>query len=203
MNERDDRMERRVRALSDRQRETLARLLERQAPGECRLVAYIVAQPDGPSPDESTLRDSVALSLPAPMRPADYVFLDALPLTPTGKVDRRALPPPGGVHSDADAFVPPRDPLETAVAAIWGEVLGVEPISAFDDFFDLGGDSLVATRVISRVRATFGVEVTPRTLFDSPQLAAFAASVRSAQDAASAVAHDTPGAPGPAPGEPV
>jgi acyl carrier protein len=96
--------------------------------------------------------------------------LEALPLTPNGKVDRQSLPYPGAVGVDADQtlFVAPRSRTEKTVAGIWAEVLGQERVGIYDNFFDLGGHSLSVTRVISRLRDAFRIDLPLRKLFDLP-----------------------------------
>jgi acyl carrier protein len=106
------------------------------------------------------------------MVPAALVPLDALPMTPNGKLDRRALPAPE--LGAGRASVPPRDDVEAVVAAIWSEVLEVPAVGVFDSFFDLGGHSLLATQVISHVREALQVEVPLRALFEDPTVAALA-----------------------------
>ena len=119
------------------------------------LVAYIV--PTTPrAPDVSTLRRVLAGQLPDYMVPATYVVLDALPLLPSGKVDRRALPEPSTERPElAVSLVAPRNEVEAALAAIWAEVLGLDAIGVHDEFLDLGGDSLSASRIIARVTDRF------------------------------------------------
>ena len=119
------------------------------------LVAYIV--PTTPrAPDVSTLRRVLAGQLPDYMVPATYVVLDALPLLPSGKVDRRALPEPTTERPElAVSLVAPRNEVEAALAAIWAEVLGLDAIGVHDEFLDLGGDSLSASRIIARVTDQF------------------------------------------------
>jgi aryl carrier-like protein len=114
-------------------------------PGDPRLVAYAAA--DG---DVDTLRAHVRASLPGHMVPSAFVLLDALPLTPNGKLDRKALPEPG--YTPAAASLPPRNQLERRVAEAWKEVLRVAEVGVSDNFFDLGGSSLLLSRVFSRVR---------------------------------------------------
>ncbi|MFL5538126.1 MAG: non-ribosomal peptide synthetase, partial [Longimicrobiaceae bacterium] len=138
------------------------------AGGGRRLVAYVVGRADA-----GELRAHLAQGLPEHMVPSAFVPLHALPLTPSGKLDRRALPAPDPAAARA-AHVPPRGPAEVALAAIWAEVLGCERVGAADDFFDLGGHSLLATRVAARVRAAFGVELTVRALFQNRTVAALA-----------------------------
>ncbi len=144
--------------------------------GDRYLVAYVVA-PGGTSvvsPGE--LRERLARRLPAAMVPAAWVFLDALPLTPNGKLDRRALPDPEPLRAERE-FVAPRTPLEEQVAAIWRTVLKLDRVGMDDNFWDLGGHSLIATKVLARVRDAFGVDLPLQLLFATPQLAEFAAAV--------------------------
>jgi amino acid adenylation domain-containing protein len=150
--------------------------------GERRLVGYAV--PRGASDPESfstALRRWLAGRLPEYMVPAAWVILDWLPLTPNGKVDRRALPAPRREESERLALSsPPRTPLEVRLAAIFAEVLGRERIGVDDDFFALGGHSLKATQVVSRVRAALGIEVSARALFDRPTVARLAVQLEGA-----------------------
>ena len=116
-----------------------------------RLVAYIVAF-EKPFPATSILRRAAGQKLPAHMVPSDFVFLESLPLTPNGKVDRLALPAPDRSRPELEvAYAAPRSDIETLLAKIWAEVLAIDRVGIDDNFFDLGGDSLVASRVISRV----------------------------------------------------
>ena len=109
------------------------------------------------------------------MVPAAFVVIEVLPLTPNGKVDRRALPAPELDRADAGAeYAEPRTPVEERIAAMWGEVLGVEKPGIDDDFFALGGHSLRATRVATRLRDAFGVELTVRDLFEAPTIRSLA-----------------------------
>ncbi|MFL6332079.1 MAG: amino acid adenylation domain-containing protein [Pyrinomonadaceae bacterium] len=122
--------------------------------------------------------------LPDYMIPSSFMTLDALPLTPHGKVDRRALPAPGGRRAvQAPGANEAGSPVEDVLAGIWAQVLGLETVGADDDFFELGGHSLLATQVASRIQAVFGVEVALRTLFERPTLAAFAREVEGARRA--------------------
>ncbi|CAA9346511.1 MAG: Polyketide synthase modules and related proteins, partial [uncultured Gemmatimonadetes bacterium] len=146
-------------------------------PGDRRLVAYCVA--DG-ALDVETLRAHLAGRLPEYMVPAAYVRLDALPLTASGKLDRRALPAPGGDAYAVRGYERPAGAVEEALAEIWAEVLGVERVGRHDHFFDLGGHSLLVVRVISRVRQALGVEVAPLELFRRQVLADFAEAVEAA-----------------------
>jgi len=142
-------------------------------PGETRLAAYVVLG-QGQQATVGVLRHYVAARLPAPMVPVAFVILAAVPLTPNGKVDRRALPPPAA-HSQVDgAYVAAGTPAEKLVAAIWTQVLRLDHIGIHDDFFALGGHSLQATQVIARLRAACGVEVALHTFFATPTVAGLA-----------------------------
>ena len=153
---------------------------EAQTPEHKRLVAYLVTERETP-PSVTELRDFVKPRLPGYMIPAAFVFLDALPLSPSGKVDRRALPAPEAVRPDlADAYVPPRDETETQLVAIAGELLRLERIGVHDNFFELGGHSLLATQFMARLRDSFGIELPLRTLFETPTVAAIATAIATA-----------------------
>ncbi|HET7234051.1 MAG TPA: amino acid adenylation domain-containing protein, partial [Longimicrobium sp.] len=149
-------------------------IVREDAPGERRLVAYVAGDVDA-----ETMRAALRGTLPDYMIPAAFVVLDAIPLTPNGKVDRKALPAPEPVA--AAAYVAPREGVEAALAAIWAQVLGVERVGAGDSFFELGGHSLVATRLLARVRAVFGAELPLRALFEAPTLAELAGRVSAAR----------------------
>ncbi len=131
-----------------------------------RLVAYVVAEADEQL--ASTLRSHLATRLPEYMMPAAFVRLDALPLTPSGKLDRRALPVPSDEAFARQTYEAPQGVIETTLANIWSELLGLEQVSRHDNFFTLGGHSLLAVRMISRIRSTLGIELTLRTLFETP-----------------------------------
>ncbi|GAA1797257.1 amino acid adenylation domain-containing protein [Actinomadura chokoriensis] len=155
--------------------ETPAMARRSAAPGGSRLVAYVVAAP-GESVDSEELRAHVRESLPESMVPAVVVVMDELPLTPNGKVDTKALPEPEPT-GPGTAYRAPRDAREAAVAGIVGDLLGIEAPGIDDDFFDLGGDSLVAMRVATRIRRALGVELPVRALFEAPTVAGLAARV--------------------------
>ncbi|WP_436735997.1 amino acid adenylation domain-containing protein [Streptomyces sp. BBFR102] len=139
-------------------------------PGDKRLVAYAT----GPVRSED-LRDFVAGRLPGYMLPAAIVVLDALPVNPNGKVDRKALPTPD--YSGAEGGREPRTAAEQDLRTLFAEVLGLDRISIDDDFFDRGGHSLLATKLISRVRSGLGAELPIRALFDNPTVALLAAAL--------------------------
>ncbi len=142
-------------------------------PGELRLVAYVVPV-EGASPD-GELRVFLARQLPEYMVPSDFITLEHLPLSPNGKVDRRALPAPERVRTEEEAtYVAPRNPVEETLAAIWGEVLGVPTVGVRDDFFALGGHSLSAARVLSRVRDLLEVELPLSATFERRTVEALA-----------------------------
>jgi acyl-coenzyme A synthetase/AMP-(fatty) acid ligase/acyl carrier protein len=148
--------------------------LRQDAPAGARIVAYIVAR--GATPTAAVLRTWLGERLPDYMVPTAWVFLAALPLSPAGKVDRRALPAPQ-VDRVAER-VAPRDGDEETVLAIWREVLGRDDIGMTDDFFEVGGHSLVATRVMTRLRERAGVTLPLRVLFQHPTAEALAAALR-------------------------
>ncbi|RKH14792.1 amino acid adenylation domain-containing protein [Corallococcus sp. CA053C] len=141
--------------------------------GDPRLVAYVVRSGDAGAVEVTALRSRLHEMLPEYMVPSAFVVLDALPLTPSGKVDRKALPAPGALQARVPTR-PPRSDTERELAALWGRVLHVEVVGGEDDFFDLGGHSLSATQVLSRVRQHFGVELSLPDFFASPTLDAVA-----------------------------
>lgn len=133
--------------------------------GARKLVAYIAcAQREEISIGE--LREYMRERLPEYMVPEQFIFLDHIPLTANGKVDRRALSLYADVEQVENAYTPPGTPSEEVVAAIWAEVLGVERVGRYDNFFELGADSVLVIRVTSRLRKTFGIEISPRTVFE-------------------------------------
>ncbi|MFL6200193.1 MAG: amino acid adenylation domain-containing protein, partial [Thermoanaerobaculia bacterium] len=142
-----------------------------------RLVGYATLVPGsaGISASVRDLRDFLRESLPDHMIPAGLVLMDSLPLTSNGRVDRRALPDPAADRPETGAaFVAPQTAAEEMLEGIWCEVLGVPQAGANDNFFDLGGHSLLGTQVVSRVRERFHVELPLRAIFESPTLAALA-----------------------------
>jgi len=144
--------------------------------GEKRLLAYLVVQ--GTCPTVSELRDFLGRELPTYMIPTTFVSLEAIPVGTNGKVDRSALPAPNDHNTLRDeAFVPARTPTEQRVAAIVASLLGLESMSVKDNFFYLGGNSLLGTQVIARLRETFGVEVPLLSLFDCPTVSTLSTEV--------------------------
>ncbi|HXO22425.1 MAG TPA: amino acid adenylation domain-containing protein [Thermoanaerobaculia bacterium] len=145
--------------------------------GGSYLAAYVVAA-SAPPPTSAELRASLLATLPEPMVPSVFVPLDALPLTPRGKVDRRALPAPDGIRPDLGApYVPPRNATEQVMAGLWAELLGLERVGVLDSFFDLGGHSLLASRLVARLRRIFQVELPLLGLFERPTLEGTAAQI--------------------------
>jgi aryl carrier-like protein len=136
------------------------------APGDVRLAAYVVGSADG-----ETLRPHLRQSLPEHMVPSDFVTVDAIPLTANGKVDRRALPAPTG---GGGAGLRPETELEGRLAALWQEVLGVAAVGVEDNFFDLGGHSLLLARLQGRLERELGRAVPLVELFRSPTVRALA-----------------------------
>ncbi|MGE5101629.1 MAG: non-ribosomal peptide synthetase [Deltaproteobacteria bacterium] len=139
-------------------------------PGDKRLVAYVISR-DG-ALDPARLRTALKASLPDYMVPAAFVQLDTMPMTPSGKVDRRALPAPAaGVVSSERVVVAPRTYFEQQLAEIWEEVFELSPIGVDDSFWDLGGHSMLAVKLMSRITKAFGKRVPLNTLFEAPTVA--------------------------------
>jgi amino acid adenylation domain-containing protein len=146
-------------------------------PGDKRLIAYYTGAGEEDAVGAEPLRSHLSASLPEYMVPAAYVRLEALPLTPNGKLDRKALPAPEADAFSTRGYEPPQGEMETKLAEIWAEVLKVDRVGRHDNFFDLGGDSLMAVRVITRLRQTLNVEVASHNLFAWPELSAFAEQI--------------------------
>jgi amino acid adenylation domain-containing protein len=152
--------------------------------GAKQLAAYVVPA-HGTTLQLNELRSFLQQKLPDYMLPAAFVLLDRLPLTATGKVDTRALPTPERVHSAVNKeFVDPQTAVEKQVAEIWSEVLHLNKIGLHDNFFELRGDSLLATQVVARIRKTFHVELTLRHFFGIPTVAGLAADIEQARQQA-------------------
>ncbi|MGH9361753.1 MAG: non-ribosomal peptide synthetase, partial [Thermoanaerobaculia bacterium] len=153
--------------------------LREDAPGDRRLIAYVVPRGESGPPAAAELVAFLAGKLPAYMLPAAFVALESLPLTPNGKVDRRALPGPAALRWGAGAPAP-RTIVEELIAGIWSEVLRRDGVGVHDSFFELGGHSLLATQVIARLRGAMGIELPLRRLFTAPTVALLAAAVEEA-----------------------
>ena len=150
-------------------------VLHEDSDGDKRLCAYVVGEP-GSELKISELRNYLKTKLPSYMVPASFELIEALPLLPSGKINRRALPTPRFTRSEADeSFVAPRTPIERLLAVEWCDVLKLERIGIHDNFFELGGHSLLAAKVVSRVRTSLEVEFGMVDLFQAPTIAGLAA----------------------------
>ena len=156
-------------------------VVAREDGGEKRLVGYYVRE-EGAEVTAGAVREGLKAKLPEYMVPSALMELEALPLTSSGKVDRKALPEPGAERPELEvAFVAPRNPVEELLASVWAEVLGVERVGVHDSFFDLGGHSLLATQVISRLREVLGVELPLQDFFAAPKVESVARKVEELQ----------------------
>jgi amino acid adenylation domain-containing protein len=148
------------------------------APGEPQLVAYLVLR-EGSSLTAAELRQLLLSTVPEYMIPAAFIVLDRFPLTLSGKVDRQKLPQPARhEYASAQAFVPPRDQVESRLSEIWEEILGEGPVGVQDDFCDLGGDSLSAVRLLGRIKQAFGKELPLSALVEAPTVETLAEALR-------------------------
>ncbi|HEV8583522.1 MAG TPA: amino acid adenylation domain-containing protein [Methylomirabilota bacterium] len=150
-------------------------------PNDVRLIAYVVPAA-GEVPTPAALRDFVKRRLPAAFVPAAFVTLETLPLGPTGKLDRRALPAPEPAR-DGRALVRARGPLQWQLAEVWRELLGVTEVGATDDFFDLGGHSLLAVRMLQRVHDLYGTSLPLAVLYTSPTIEALSEALLASEPA--------------------
>ncbi len=152
-------------------------IVREDQPGDKRLVAYVCPN-QGQIPTSGQLRRFLSEKLPDYMVPGTFIILEAFPLTPSGKVDRKALPIPDASSLIREtSFVAPRDSVELQLAQIWSEILGVSPIGVHDNFIELGGHSLLATKIIGLVRDRFQVELPLNCLFECPTVAELAQEV--------------------------
>ncbi len=151
-------------------------VLREDTPGDAKLVAYFIAE--GEAPPQAELRAHLKTRLPDYMVPAVYLSMADLPLTPSGKIDRKALPAPTlAATTESAEFVAPRTPSEAILASLWAEVLRLPRISVEDDFFALGGHSLLASQILGRLRRDHGVELSFRKFFEAPTIAQLALAV--------------------------
>ncbi|TFW31228.1 non-ribosomal peptide synthetase [Duganella callida] len=157
-------------------------LAHQDAGGDKRLIAYLTAQ-NGATLEAASLRTQLAQHLADFMLPSAFVLIEHFPLTPNGKVDRRALPVPEQAALAQRAYEAPQGAIETALAAIWQSMFKIERVGRHDHFFELGGHSLLAVQLMARLRQQLGRDVSLRTLFQQPVLSAFAAAVAGAGDA--------------------
>jgi amino acid adenylation domain-containing protein len=152
-----------------------------RTPGDMRLVAYSIAR-EGESPTPAEMRRFLRERLPEYMVPSAFVAIAAMPVTNSGKTDRRALPAPDWSDMAGDSeFVAPRTPIEQQLASIWSELLSVERVGVGDSFFDLGGNSLLVLRLVSRIRSAFSIDLPLVTAFSSPTLGELATEIESLQ----------------------
>ena len=157
--------------------QAVAVIVREDTPGDKRLVAYLVLDPKT-APSTSELRSFLSEKLPDYMIPSAFVTLDRLPLTPSGKINRRALPFPEQIRSELEeSFVVPGTPIEKTLAGIWGQVLNIEQIGIHDNFFELGGYSLLATRILSQIFTHFEIDLSLRALFERPTIAKLALKI--------------------------
>ncbi|HEY6376807.1 MAG TPA: amino acid adenylation domain-containing protein, partial [Edaphobacter sp.] len=155
-------------------------------PGDKRLVAYLVAA-NSTVPTTLELRARLKRLLPDYMLPTAYVFLDQIPISPNGKIDRQALPLSAETQPlQADTYIAPRSTLEKMLVGIWAEVLGVQQIGLDDDFFDLGGHSLVGVRLLAKIKRTYQVNLELAVLFEARTVRQFAEIIRKLKQPASA-----------------
>jgi amino acid adenylation domain-containing protein len=169
-------------------------------PGDARLVGYLV--PAGAEVPAAELRSHLKRTLPDYMIPASYVFLAKMPLTPSGKVDRRALPAPEPSERMTDSeFVAPRTETERVLSELWASTLGLARVSVEDDFFALGGHSLLASQILGRLRRDHGVELSFRKFFEAPTVARLSALIDGNElqraQAAKKIERRAPGTPAP------
>jgi amino acid adenylation domain-containing protein len=158
--------------------QAVAAMVREDQPGDRRLVAYVVVDDEAVTPAE--IRRTVQARLPEAMTPSHLLFLAALPLSPNGKVDHRALPAPEAMADAGHELAAPRTHLEERLADLWRDVLKVERLGIHDSFWELGGHSLPAARLAHRVRESFGVELPVSALFELPTLAEYAAAIAEA-----------------------
>jgi acyl-coenzyme A synthetase/AMP-(fatty) acid ligase/acyl carrier protein len=149
------------------------------APGEQQLVAYFVPAPGTAPASAENFRKALETKLPDYAIPSDFVVLEVLPLTPSGKIDREALPRPNeALANRQEHAIAPRNEIEEGLAKIWREVLGLTQVGVHDNFFELGGHSLRLTQVISRIRQIFRVELPFAQAFQEPTIEAIATHIQ-------------------------
>lgn len=163
--------------LSSTQRSALAVKLQKLSAlrpgGGTRLVAYVVAEA-GSSVKTDDLRSDLASRLPDYMIPSQIILLDSMPLTPNGKLDRAALPLVGEAQVEVNGFIEPRTETEKEIGRVWTDLLGVELIGIHDNFFEMGGHSLLVIQAIARLRDRFRVDLGVTVFFERPTIARLA-----------------------------
>lgn len=164
-----------IEALLSQQAQDVAVIVREDQPGQKRLVAYLVAKPDNPL-SIKTLRRELRKKLPDHMIPAAFVLLDSLPMTPSDKVDRKALPEPVQVAAPVDSLTValPQTQTQRQLAQLWEALLGIRPIGLDDNFFELGGDSLQAVKLFVQIERALGESLQLSTLFQAPTLRSLA-----------------------------
>jgi acyl carrier protein len=176
----------RLRRLSTEQRASLVALLQQRDASRnsvnTRLVAYLVPEPDT-TINTNALLGALGEHLPDYMIPVNIVVLDAMPLTPNGKLDRAALPHFQSVssHDEESSFIEPRTEVEKEIAQIWAALLGFDLIGIHDNFFELGGHSLLVTQAIARMRDRFQVAISVTSFFEHPSIAQLAEQIEALQ----------------------
>jgi amino acid adenylation domain-containing protein/thioester reductase-like protein len=158
-------------------------LLNNHLPGDPRLVAYLTAAPGQPKPSTDDLRRALKTRLPDYMVPWAFITLDAFPITPNGKIDYQALPHPDYSFIDT-SYVSPRNAQEEILAELWACLLKLERVGIYDNFFQLGGHSLLVTQMLFRINETFCVELPLRSLFNHPTIAELAVLIKTARQPA-------------------
>jgi acyl carrier protein len=149
---------------------------QEDVPGDRRLVAYVA--PASAAAQAGALREFLKERLPAYMLPSAFVFIDAFPLTPNGKLDRNALPPPDGRSREFDgSYVAPRTPMEEVLARIWCEVLNLTQVGIHDNFFEIGGHSLLAVQLQLQIRRVLEIEVPLAAIYRWPTIEGIALSI--------------------------
>ena len=156
-------------------------ILREDTPGGARLVAYFCSGDTVPS--TNSLRDHLKQTLPDYMVPTNFVRVPSMPLTPSGKIDRKGLPKPDAAVDTGAAFVAPTSPTEEMLSAIWADALGLGRVSVEDDFFGLGGHSLLAAQILGRLRRDHGVSVSYRHFFECPTIRRLAERIDETQGA--------------------
>ncbi len=159
-------------------REAVVVVREEEGKGK-ELIGYVVME-EGEEVSVREMREELELRLPKVMVPRAIVRLEGMPLSPNGKLDRKALPSPEQLQTEEDDFIAPRTPVEDVLGGIWSQVLKVEKVGINNNFFDLGGHSLLATQVASRVRESLGIEMPLRALFETATLADLAQELEKA-----------------------
>lgn len=147
--------------------------------GQTILAAYLVLEASSDMPDAATLRSQLKQHVPDYMVPSAFIAIEQIPLTPNGKINRKALPSPEAKHLERDSYTPPRDELEASLCEILTQVLKIERVGINDHFFEIGGHSLLATQVTSKITEQYGIELPVRAIFEIPQVSGLADLLRS------------------------